>query len=257
MNIKIIVATHKQYEMPKDEIYFPLHVGAYGKEKIFFTGDNTGDNISKLNPFYCELTGLYWAWKNLEYDYLGLVHYRRYFKGKTKGNNKFEKVITKQELEELLKQTDIILPKKRHYFIETLYSHYGHTHYIKDLENTRKIIEQKYPSYISSFDTVMNRKFAHMFNMFVMKKDLIDNYCEFIFDVLFELEKQTDILKYSKYQARVYGYISELLLDVWIEKNKLSYKEVPVINMEKINWSKKIKNFLQAKFFGKKYDSSF
>ena len=49
MNIKIIVATHKQYEMPKDEMYFPLHVGAYGKEKIFFTGDNTGDNISKLN----------------------------------------------------------------------------------------------------------------------------------------------------------------------------------------------------------------
>ena len=77
--VKIIVATHKKYEMPKDDIYIPLHVGAEGKEDIGFIKDNTGDNISEKNPYFCELTGLYWAWKNLNADYIGLVHYRRHF----------------------------------------------------------------------------------------------------------------------------------------------------------------------------------
>jgi hypothetical protein len=90
-----------------------------------------------------------------------------------------------------------------------------------------------------------------------MKKELINSYCSFIFDILFELEKQTNLSQYNKYQERLYGYISELLLDVWLEKNKLSYKEVPFINMEKINWLKKVYCFLCAKFFGKKYDRSF
>ena len=257
MNIKIIVATHKKYQMPQDNIYFPLHVGVKGKENIGFVGDNTGDNISGKNPYFCELTGLYWAWKNLDYDYLGLVHYRRHFSGKTKSKNKFDKIIKRQELEELLKKTDLILPKKRHYFIETLYSHYEHTHYIKDLEKAKKILEEKYPDYINSFNAVLNRRFGHMFNMFIMKKELADNYCSFIFDILFELEKQTNPAQYNKYQARLYGYISELLLDVWIEQNKLKYKEVPFINMEKTNWLKKGGSFLKAKFFGKKYDGSF
>ena len=94
MNIKIIVATHKKYKMPKDDIFLPLHVGNQGKESIGFICDNTGENISVKNPFWCELTGLYWAWKNLKCDYLGLVHYRRHFKGKTKTNDKFERIIS-------------------------------------------------------------------------------------------------------------------------------------------------------------------
>ncbi len=256
-NIKIIVATHKKYKMPKDDIFLPLHVGVEGKERIGFIGDNTGDNISKKNPFWCELTGLYWAWKNLDCDYLGLVHYRRHFKGKTKSNDKFEMIIKRNELEELLKKADIILPTKRHYFIETLYSHYEHTHYIEDLEKVRQIIENKYPQYLNAFNVVMKRKSAHMFNMFIMKKELVNSYCSFIFDILFELEKQTNPSQYNKYQARLYGYISELLLDVWIEQNKLKYMEVPFINMEKTNWLKKGSSFLKAKFFGKKYDGSF
>ena len=257
MDIKIIVATHKQYKMPQDAIYLPLHVGAEGKKNLGYIGDNTGDNISNRNPFWCELTGLYWAWKNLSCDYLGLVHYRRHFMGRTKSNDKFDKIIKRQELEDLLKKTDIILPNKRHYFIETLYSHYEHTHYIEDLEKSKKILIKKYPQYLNSFNIVMKRRSGHMFNMFIMKKELADSYCGFIFDILFELEKQTTPAQYNKYQARLYGYISELLLDVWIEQNKLKYKEVSFINMEKTNWLKKGSSFLKAKFFGKKYDGSF
>lgn len=78
-NIKILIAAHKQYWMPNDPVYLPLHVGAEGKQDLGYTQDNTGDNISAKNPNFCELTGLYWAWKNLDADYVGLVHYRRYF----------------------------------------------------------------------------------------------------------------------------------------------------------------------------------
>ena len=81
MNIRIIVAAHKPYQMPKDDIYLPLHVGHAGKPDIGFQGDDTGENISTKNANYCELTGLYWAWKNLDADYIGLAHYRRYFAG--------------------------------------------------------------------------------------------------------------------------------------------------------------------------------
>ena len=79
MNLIIIVTTHKFYWMPKYEIYFPLHVGKKGKRSIGFHGDDTGSNISERNANYCELTGVYWAWKNLKCDVIGLCHYRRYF----------------------------------------------------------------------------------------------------------------------------------------------------------------------------------
>ena len=78
-SVKVIVATHKPYEMPSDKLYLPVHVGAAGKESIGYQRDDEGDNISNLNPYFCELTGFYWAWKNLKEDYIGLVHYRRLF----------------------------------------------------------------------------------------------------------------------------------------------------------------------------------
>lgn len=78
MDIKVIVATHKQYRMPSDNCYMPLHVGKQGKVDLGYLGDDSGDSISEKNGHYCELTGLYWAWKNLKSDYIGLVHYRRY-----------------------------------------------------------------------------------------------------------------------------------------------------------------------------------
>ena len=115
--ITVIIATHKEYQMPKDNLYLPVQVGAEGKKDLGYTRDNTGDNISAKNPLFCELTGLYWAWKNLDADYIGLVHYRRYLtqnKVKTKDiDKKFKEVITLKEVDKLLNKTDIILPKKR------------------------------------------------------------------------------------------------------------------------------------------------
>lgn len=255
--IKVIIATHKKYDMPNDKIYIPVQVGAEGKEDLGYERDNTGDNISLKNPNFCELTGLYWAWKNLKSDYIGLAHYRRHFKGKKKSKNKFECVLSEKEMNELFKENDIILPKKRNYYIETLYSHYEHTMYIEPLDITGKIIKKKYPKYYSEFELLKKRKTAHMFNMFIMKKDIMDKYCEWLFDVLFELEKIVDNSKYDSFHARFYGRVSELLFDVWLNTNGYKYTEVPVMSMEKVNWFKKGTSFLKAKFFGKKYGKSF
>lgn len=260
-DITIIVATHKKYQMPEDKLYLPLHVGAEGKESIGFNGDNTGKNISSKNPFFCELTGLYWAWKNLKSDYIGLVHYRRHLtiqkRVVKKAEEKFKNVLTLKQASELLKDTDIILPNKRKYYIENLYDHYKHTMFIEPLDETRKILEKKYPKYLSEFDKLHTRTSAHMFNMFIMKKEILNDYCSWLFDILFELEKRMENKKYDSFHSRFYGRVSELLLDVYIYTNKLNYKEVKFMDMENINWWKKGTSFLKAKFLGKKYEKSF
>ena len=96
-----------------------------------------------------------------------------------------------------------------------------------------------------------------MFNIFVMKKEILNDYCTWLFDILFELEKRVDEKKYDKFHARFYGRISEILLDVYIYKNNLKFKEINVIDMQNINWFNKMTSFLKAKFLNKKYASSF
>lgn len=261
MDIKVIVATHKKYDMPKDKCYLPIHVGANGKETIGYLGDNTGDNISNKNPYYCELTGLYWGIKNLECDYIGLAHYRRHFSSRRINNifkeGNFDEILSEDEIKNLLAKNDIILPKKRSYYIENVYSHYAHTHYSIHLDKTREIILEYTPDYLESFDVVMKRKSAHMFNMFIMRKKLADEYCSWLFKILGELEGRVDYRSYDAFQSRLFGRVSELLLDVWIEHNKLKYIEVPYIHIEKINWIKKGKSFFISKFYRKKLTGSF
>jgi hypothetical protein len=252
MNIKIIVAAHKSYWMPSDPMYLPLHVGAEGKQSLGYSGDNTGDNISLKNPNYCELTGLYWAWKNLQADYIGLVHYRRHFTVTGAKGSKQERVITQPQMEAVLNKTDVVLPKPRNYFIETNYSQYAHAHHAEDLDTTRAILEERYPQYLAAYDSVMQKTVGHRFNMFVMKKDKFDSYCQWLFAVLFELERRLDISQYSKNDVRVFGFVSERLLDVWLETNHVSYQELPYIFMEKQNWIVKGMNFLKRKFVSHK-----
>lgn len=251
MNIKIIVAAHKKYWMPDDSCYLPVQVGAEGKEPIGYTPDNTGDNISAKNANYCELTGIYWAWKNLKTDYIGLCHYRRYFGHKVRTDDlakKREAIFQKADYEKLLQQYDVILPIKRNYYIETVRSQYEHAHYKKDLDAVEQIIAEKYPDYSQAFTTVMNRRKLHILNMFVMNWQHFDAYCNWLFDIFITLEKRIDISSYSPYEARVYGFLAERLFNVWLEKQQFREVEVPVVFLENIDWPKKIGNFLKRKF---------
>lgn len=251
----MIVAAHKPYWMPEDPVYLPVQVGAKGKDGLGFQRDDEGENISGKNPYYCELTGLYWAWKNLKADCLGLVHYRRYF-SKGKAGEKKQRILNKTEIENKLKETDIILPKPRHYWIETNYYQYVHAHHAEDLDQTRRIIRKKYPEYLPAYDESMNKRSGHRFNMFIMKRELLDEYCAWLFDILFELEKTLDISAYSKNDQRVFGFVGERLLDVWINTKKLRYQNCSYVFLENQNWLVKGGRFLKRWFNGtrKQYD---
>lgn len=264
-SIQIIVATHKMYRMPKDSMYLPLHVGAEGKNmELDYLKDNTGDNISFLNPSFCELTGLYWAWKNLNADYIGLVHYRRHFSMSKKSRDNFQNILTYDEIKPYLGKIKVFTPEKRKYYIETLYSHYSHSHYSEHLDITREIIAEKYPQYLDAYDYILSQTSGYMFNMMIMEKRYLNAYCTWLFDILFELKKRVDMPDLSAFQSRFYGRVSEIIFNVWLkyqlDTGVIKSSEVisvPCIHMEKINWVKKGSAFLKAKFLGQKYEGSF
>ncbi|QLL71016.1 DUF4422 domain-containing protein [Lactobacillus sp. 3B(2020)] len=227
MNTVILIAAHKKVQLPNKEGYLPVLVGADKNYRadIDYQPDNDGNNISSKNPNYNELTAVYWAWKNLSADAIGLVHYRRFFFSSRPYS--IENVIDINRINKLLETNDVILPKIRHYYIENNENHYIHAHEQEPLELTRKIINRNYPDYELAFEKVMKKTSAHMFNMFVMKKEAFNSYCTFVFSVLEELENQLDISMYSPQEQRVYGYIAELLMDVWINSNDITYTELP------------------------------
>jgi len=241
-----MVAVHKSYWMPEDPVYLPVQVGAAGKYSLGYQRDDEGENISEKNPYYCELTGLYWAWKNLQADYLGLVHYRRYFSKGLTGDKK-QRILNQEDIEKKLQNTDIVLPKPRHYWIETNYTQYVHAHHAEDIDLTRKIIQEKYPEYIPAFDQCMNKRSGHRFNMFVMKKDILNEYCSWLFDILFELEKQLNISAYNKNDQRVFGFVGERLMDVWLETKQLKYIDCSYVFLENQNWLVKGSRFIWRK----------
>lgn len=267
--IKIIVATHKESEMPQDKMYLPLHVGAAGKYDsngneldLGYTKDNTGDNISERNCNFGTQTGLYWAWKNLDAEYKGLVHYRRFFVGNhANKNNMLGSVITYKEIEPMLKKYKVFTPKKRHYYIETLYSHYAHTHDSSHFQIVSEIIKKDCPEYTKAYNKVLKRRWGYMFNMMILTSDLMDDYCSWLFNILFQACEQIDKTNLSSFDSRFCGRISEILFDVWLERKletgdvkKDEIKELPY--MEDVKWSYKVKVFLAAKFFHKKYGAS-
>lgn len=251
-NIKIVVACHKPYWKCADSIYQYVEAGAalHKQPMRDMLHDNTGQHISEKNETFCELTALYWAWKNRDCDYLGLCHYRRYFAGKPFGPS-HDRILTGEALSSILETTAVVLPRKRNYRIETNYSQYIHAHHKEDLDTTRKILAKVYPEYLPAFDRSMAQTSGHRFNMFIMRKDLADAYCAWLFDVLFRLEAELDISGYDAKDRRVFGYVAERLTDTWLNTNHISYCELPVVNLERQNWLKKGGMFLIRKWRGR------
>lgn len=245
-NKVIYVVTHKAYEFPQGKLYIPVQAGAALSGDLGYQRDDEGINISEKNPNYCELTALYWAWKNSTADYIGICHYRRYF-GKSAFGSRQNRLLDSETLERICIKDAVVLPRKRNYYIETNYSQYIHAHNRQDLDETRKIIETSFPDYLSTYDSVMGKTSGHRFNMMIMRRDIMDSYCSWLFAILFLLEATLDISSYSDYNRRVFGFVGERLLDVWIEKNGIQYVELPVVNTEDQHWIRKIASFLLRK----------
>ena len=249
----IMVAAHKPYWMPEDAAYLPLFVGTAGKETPAsgWQRDDTGDNISHKNPTFCELTGHYWLWKNTDADLYGLCHYRRHFAMGLPFGGKKQQVLTSGRLAKLLERCDVLVPKKRHYYIETNYSQYAHAHHACDLDTTRQILSETCPEYLPCWDRVMAERSGHRFNMFVMRREHFRAYSEWLFGILFALEERLDISGYSTYDQRVFGFVAERLMDVWLLHEGLHVRECRVVHLESQHWGRKILGFLRRRQQGR------
>lgn len=222
MSIKVFALTHKKFNEPQDSTYEPLHVGRANAKDLGYIGDNTGENISNLNCYYSELTGVYWIWKNYhKADYVGVCHYRRYLL------NEEEKVFTAGELEGILQNYDIITSKR----LDLNFSYYygfGENHNIEDLIATGKVIQEKYPEYYETYNRLVHSSHTYFGNIMICKKELFDQYCAWLFDIFFEVEKYVNFDSYDDYHKRVFGFISEFLLYVWTTYHKLNVYECKV-----------------------------
>lgn len=232
--ITLYTVTHKAFTPPNNPIYVPIQVGKqFTGENLGFISDDTGNSIAHKNKNYCELTALYWAWKNDNSDVVGLCHYRRYFvkDGISVSNNS---LLSEKQIQNILLHYDAIVAEKMRWKISVRENYSRGEGKDKDFENTRVIIERDYPEYLSSFDKIASGNNASYCNMIITRKAILDKYCFWLFDILEKLERITDLTDYTPQEARIYGYLSEILLNVWLDRNCIKVAEVPVVNTE---WS--------------------
>lgn len=222
MGTRIYTMTHKKFCPPKDPTYIPLQVGKAGREDLGYLGDDTGDHISDLNCYYGELTGIYWLWKNLDYDgNVGVCHYRRFFIDEER------RLLTEVDYDRILSQYDVITSKAIQ--IEEPYrAYYGKAHNIRDLELEGEVIRELFPDDYSVFEQVMNGKKHYFGNLMVTSRKLFDEYCEWLFSIFAELSGRIDVSTYDDYHKRIFGFLSEQLLLVWITARGLRVYECRV-----------------------------
>lgn len=235
MDTRIYIMTHKEFEAPQAAGYIPMQVGAAGKKSLGYLQDDTGENISDRNPYFCELTGLYWLWKNVDCDIIGLCHYRRYFVQEKKVNCELplsKRLLEREYIEKCLSEYDLIVPNSGMSQNENILIQYATQHNVADYLECGKVILEKYPQYYPAYAWSQKCNFISLGNMFIGKKKLMDEYCAWLFDILFEVEKRVDISNYSDYQKRIFGFLSERLFRVWMMGNSLKIREEQTILLE-------------------------
>ena len=255
-DIKILVATHKEFYRPENPLIFQVQVGSaladHHIEGILH--DDEGENISKKNRSYCELTAQYWAWKNLQADYYGFFHYRRYMSFKQNFpviNGKIqlkrwtpyleadslEGDLSPYDLDEMhmrhvIEQYDVITVLSERMDV-TAYEQFGQFHRIGDLDRAIAILKEMYPEQAAACDAYMQSKYIYICNMYIMKREYFHAYMNWLFPVLEKFESQTDFSGYSDKEMRVTGYIAERLFGVyytWLkQQGSAKCAEVPYV----------------------------
>ena len=233
LSIKLFLAYHKATPVLSTYPFVPIQGGrAVAKNKLDMIGDDTGDHISGKNPNYCELTVQYWIWKNVKADYVGLAHYRRIPAFRNCRTKKFfdfsEETCrkfgwTKDRIEELCRQYDVIMPPNWTIFppgepgnVMTPYEFHRSEHIESDLQTTMQVIDELYPEFHDLTEQVLMKETKACFgNICLMKKELFDAYSDWLFRILFEVEKRIPISPDPE-QARVFGFLSERLINVYL-----------------------------------------
>lgn len=238
--INIYICLHKQFPTITCNLFNPIQLGAsINKKDLKILRDDTGDNISNLNPYFCELTAIYWAWKNSNSDYYGFFHYRRYLSFKFTHNRSifldsfddkkmsFLFGLNENCIRKYLKNMDIVLPRKLQ-FNTSLYNQYCEFHKERDLFELRKIISMQCSEYLPYFDKAMHENSGYFYNIFIMNHFYFHKYCNWIFPILFEFQKKVKYNTTDFYEKRTPGFIAERLLSVFILYIKNSNKNIKI-----------------------------
>ena len=242
-SIQIYQTFHKDYlSNPKAGWLRPVGVGGYTHEG--FESDATGEHIAALNPYYCELTVQYWAWKNTQSDYVGLCHYRRlmnFVMDQTwlaPGNSSLpldpgmvdylSSPAQHQRLQALLTQYDVIVPRQ----VRTLPS--IEHQYVSCVERAPweaflRVLKLVYSAHPGVEDYFRLAPQAPMWNMFVMRRDLFDAYSRELFLVLDAVFEQIGA-PYDSYQNRYPGFLGERFLGLWLHLRRPRTCEVPMLH---------------------------
>ena len=226
-SVKILVCYHKPAMLYKDDVFVPIHLGRAlateaSKDGVMsredyqwmldnMIGDDTGDNISHLNRYFCELTAIYWAWKNYDKlgspDYIGLCHYRRLF--------------AKEDIAEATNY-DILGAYEKIGAHATIYTNFTCGHRSMALDEACAALKQKFADYAETAQNYLQCDAGYFYNMFIMKKELFFEYCQMLFEVLMPLHQKTDYSTMTYYNQRMPGFLAERLTGIFInyQENK-------------------------------------
>ena len=247
--IEILVCTHKKDENTRNGgVYKAIQVGKalHPELNLGYTCDNEGENISEKNPFWCEYTALYWGWKNQKnVEYSGLCHYRRYF----------DINITEDNIDQLFKKNDILVIKQDSPMLSKR-SRLNNLAWVTSSEDAILFLDTllyMYPEYKQEImDYFFNSRLSIPYSMFIAKKEVFDQFCEFIFPVFFEMEKKMKPHGYSR-QKRAMGYFGEFSLGLFILCKHLKYKHIPLKAYGEISTTKSLKSTIKKSVFSTLY----
>ena len=224
--LRLFMATHKLYLPPQDVCYSAVQAGAAIYERFGFLSDDVGDNISSKNPHYSEMTVHYWIWKNVEADFVGLVHYRRFFAARTEGQPyRGQEVATGLDLMEEMAVCDLLvvnpidLLQPNTEVRLSVESQYLLSHGF-DIIACRDSVSQICSNYLPAFDFVMRNSRLIPYNLLVARKDIFDEYSAWLFEILFSVESRVQLTTVGEYQGRVLAFLAERLFTVWIAHNR-------------------------------------
>lgn len=244
--MKLLVCCHRpEQQVPSHPILVPIQVGAALSEVRFpgYLRDDTGDNISRKNRSYCELTALYWAWKNLGEDFCGLFHYRRYLCPDltVKGPYLVERQATPECIRRLgfdrfpkaIQGYDVVVPRPENQYVPVRQQYASAPfHHEKDLALAEEIIRSRFPDYVPAMERYFSGTQFYFGNIMIMRRLVLDDYCRWLFSVLEEFDRQADLTGYGPQELRVDGYLAERLLGVYLlaHEDKLRVLELPGVH---------------------------
>ncbi len=250
MTDRLYTAYHKTAPLLDAKIVVPMHVGRAGAAAPLpgMVGDDTGTHISDRNGAYCELTALYWAWKN-DHDAtrIGLMHYRRVLDiADQHQGDTAELFLSRFDIPDWATaatgwladnaDVDMIVPKP-HVMGTDLITNYARRSQPQDLDATRAIIAADHADWLADYDRVMAGNALRLGNMMLMRRDLLDRYCTWAFDILDKVAaRDLNRSLYNPYQSRYLGFIAERLLTVFVDRMQredasLTIREVHILNL--------------------------